>query len=62
MTLILGGALTLLGLAMIWLGRPKAGEDCAPFLRAWPVGQLYVMTAMVCLVIGASVFISGLAA
>lgn len=43
---------------MVWLGRPKSGEDSHPWLRSYPVGQIYVMMTMACGVFGVSLLLS----
>jgi hypothetical protein len=49
-----GAGLILVAVAMIWTARPAAGQDSAPFLRNWIVGQIYAMAALVCAVTGIS--------
>lgn len=53
-----GVALTIAALVMVWLGRPKSGEDSHPWLRSYPVGQIYVMMTMACGVFGVSLLLS----
>jgi hypothetical protein len=53
-----GVGLIVIALAMIWFGRPRGGEDSRPWLRSYPVGQLYVMSAMVCGVFGTSLLLN----
>ena len=53
-----GIGLIVFALVMLWFGRPKRGEDCRPWLRSYPVGQLYVMTTMVLCVLGTSLLLS----
>jgi hypothetical protein len=49
--------LILVTVLMIYAARPSDGVS-APFLRVWIVGQLYVLTALVSAVMGASILIS----
>jgi hypothetical protein len=48
--------LIAIGVAMIFLGRPNG--PISRFLQVYIVGQLYVMTAMVIMVLGAAFFIA----
>lgn len=58
MTFLYGIGLIIVALVMVWFGRPKSDEDSRLWLRSYPVGQLYTMTAMVCGVFGASLLLS----
>ncbi len=51
--------LILLGvtIVMVAVARLGAGES-APFLKSWIVGQAYVLTAMICTVVGISAIIT----
>jgi hypothetical protein len=53
-----GIGLIVVAVVMIWVGRPKKGEDCRPWLRSYPVGQLYLMTTMVLCVFGATLLLT----
>ena len=53
-----GIGLIIVAVVMIWFGRPKRGEDCRAWLRSYPVGQLYIMTAMTLCVLGTSLLLS----
>ncbi len=44
--------------AMVWIGRPSKGADSAPWLRIYIVGQLYVMSAMLCGILGVAILIT----
>ncbi len=52
-----GLVLVAVTVVMMYLASPSDGVS-APFLRVWIVGQLYVMTALVSAVTGASLLIS----
>jgi len=41
--------------AMIWFARPGDGESLPWFKKAWIIGQVYVMTAMLFVVCAATV-------
>ena len=56
--LLYGVGLLLVAATMIWFARPARGQDSAPFLRVWIVGQIYLMAAMVSSVIGVTLLIS----
>ena len=45
---------------MIWFGRPSDGESLPWFKKAWIIGQLYVMTAMVLFVMGGAAIIANI--
>ena len=57
MLFFLGVAFILVTAGMVWVARPADGQDSAPFLRAWIVGQAYVMAAMVSAVVGVTLAI-----
>jgi hypothetical protein len=59
LNLLYGVGLILVTIAMIWVARPAAGHDSAPFLRSWIVGQIYAMAALICAVTGISFLIVG---
>jgi hypothetical protein len=55
----IGGIVAIvLGLAMIFLGRPQNGVSPS-FLRSYPAGIAYIMTIMILLVGGAAWMIFG---
>ena len=58
MDFVYGIGLIIVAAVMIWFGRPKSGEDCRPWLRSYPVGQLCVMTAMALCVLGTVLLLS----
>jgi hypothetical protein len=59
MTAYVGGILVVaLGIAMIFFGKPRGGVTPS-FLRSWPVGIAYIMTAMTFLVFGIAWMIVG---
>ncbi len=51
-----GLILIAVAIAMIVVARPADGES-APFLKAWVVGQIYTLAAMVSAVTGVTVVI-----
>jgi hypothetical protein len=53
-----GVGLILVAVAMVWIARPVQGQDSVPWLRIYVVGQLYLMTAMICGVMGVTYLIS----
>jgi uncharacterized membrane protein YozB (DUF420 family) len=55
--MILGLALVAVTLLMILAARPKDGES-AQFLKSWPVGQAYVLTAMSSAVAGVTLLVA----
>lgn len=57
MNFTLGLILLAVTVAMVLLARPVEGEP-ARFLKVWIVGQMYVMTAMVSAVMGATIIIT----
>lgn len=59
MALVSGGVLLALTVLMIVVARPHAGEP-APFLRSWPLGQAYVLVAMVSAVSGVALLLTNL--
>lgn len=59
MTFGVGVALVVLTLAMIVVGRPKNGVSPF-FLKAWFVGQAYILTALTSAMIGAALMIANL--
>lgn len=54
-----GLILIALTVAMVLLGRPADGES-APFLKAWYVGQAYVLAALTSAVMGITFAITNL--
>jgi hypothetical protein len=59
MTGYIGGIiLVALGIAMIFLGKPRGGVTPS-FLLSWPVGIAYIMTSMALLVFGIAWMIVG---
>lgn len=58
MNFAFGVALIIVAFAMIWLGRPKSGEESRSWLRSYAVGQLYVMSTMACGVFGVSLLMN----
>ena len=60
MNITYGIALICIAIAMIWLGRPADGVSLPWFKKAWIIGQVYVMTAMVLFVMGSAAIIGNL--
>jgi hypothetical protein len=50
----IGIAMICVAVAMIWLARPSDGISLPWFKKAWIIGQLYVMAAMVLMIMGAA--------
>jgi hypothetical protein len=60
MNITFGVALICIAIAMIWFGRPSDGESLPWFKKAWIIGQLYVMAAMVLFVMGGAAIIANI--
>ena len=61
MNLTGGIVLICLAVAMLWFAsKPADGESHRFFKSAWIVGQLYVMTAMVLLVMGSAAILANM--
>ncbi len=56
--ILYGVALILVAASMLWIAKPAQGQDSAPWLRVFIVGQIYIMAAMVCVVTGTSLIIA----
>ncbi len=56
--LMYGVGLIVLMCAMVWIGRPARGQDVVPWLRNYAVGQLYVLTAFACGILGVTIIIT----
>ena len=55
----MGGIILLaVGIAMVFFGRARGGEELPIFRRVWIIGQAYVMTAMTIGVMGVSAIIA----
>ena len=54
MNTTIGIAMICVAVAMIWLARPADGVSVPFFKKAWIIGQLYVMTAMILFILGAA--------
>jgi hypothetical protein len=54
MNTTIGIAMICLAVAMIWLARPADGVSVPFFKKAWIIGQLYVMIAMILFILGAA--------
>ncbi len=54
---IVGAILVGITIAMVLIARPADGE-AAPFLKSWPVGQAYAITAMMSAVSGVALVIT----
>ena len=60
MNITIGIALVCVAVAMLYFGRPADGVSLPWFKKAWIIGQLYVMTAMVIFVMGSAAIIGNL--
>jgi hypothetical protein len=60
MNLTFGIGLIGVAVAMIWLGRPADGVSLPWFKKAWIIGQLYVMLALVLFVMGGAAVIANI--
>jgi hypothetical protein len=49
---IFGIVLLLVGIGMVMLARPAAGQDSAAFLRTWAVGQVYILVTLTLILAG----------
>jgi hypothetical protein len=54
MNTTIGIAMICVAVAMIWLARPADGVSIPFFKKAWIIGQLYVMIAMILFIMGAA--------
>jgi hypothetical protein len=54
MNTTIGIAMICAAVAMIWLARPADRISLPWFRKAWIIGQVYVMVAMILLVFGAA--------
>jgi hypothetical protein len=54
MNTTIGIAMICVAVAMIWLARPADGVSVPFFKKAWIIGQLYVMIAMILFILGAA--------
>ena len=60
MTFAAGLALTVVGVILIFVGKPRSGTDVRPFLRSWEIGIVYSATTMMVLVAGIALIVTGL--
>jgi hypothetical protein len=60
MNIAYGIGLICVAIAMIWLARPADGVSLPWFKKAWIIGQLYVLTAMVLFIIGGAAILGNL--
>ena len=56
MKFVIGVALIVIAVGMVLLARPRDGES-APYLRIYIVGQLYILTALIGMVMGTALMI-----
>lgn len=61
MSFAIGFVLIALTVGMVLVARPADGI-CAPFLRIWAVGQVYVLGAMVSALAGLTLIVNSLVA
>jgi hypothetical protein len=59
MTHIIGIILLVVAIGMVAVARPKAGQDCAPFLRVWLIGQVYTLVTLTIVIAGVGLVLSG---
>jgi hypothetical protein len=60
MKIAYGIGLICVTIAMIWLARPADGVSLPWFKKAWIIGQLYVLTAMVLFIMGGAAILGNL--
>jgi hypothetical protein len=60
MKIAYGIGLICVAIAMIWLARPADGVSLPWFKKAWIIGQLYVLTAMVLFIMGGAAILGNL--
>ena len=60
MTTIMGIILLCIGIGLVLIGRPRAGEDYRPFMEGIAMRQLYPALVMVFIVFGAALTLTGL--
>jgi hypothetical protein len=60
MNITFGIAMVCLAAAMLWFGRPADGVSLPWFKKAWIIGQVYVLTAMVLFIMGGAAIISNI--
>jgi hypothetical protein len=60
MNVVYGIVLICIAVAMLWLARPADGVSLPWFKKAWIIGQVYVMAAMVLLIMGGAAIISSM--
>jgi len=54
MNITYGIAMICAAVVMLWLGRPADGISLPWFKKAWIIGQVYVMVAMILFIMGAA--------
>jgi hypothetical protein len=60
MNITYGIAMICAAVAMIWFARPADGVSLPWFKKAWIIGQLYIMIAMVLLVMGSATILGNM--
>jgi hypothetical protein len=60
MNIVYGIVLICIAVAMLWLARPADGVSLPWFKKAWIIGQVYVMAAMVLFIMGGAAIISSM--
>jgi hypothetical protein len=60
MNVVYGIVLICIAVAMLWLARPADGVSLPWFKKAWIIGQVYVMAAMVLFIMGGAAIISSM--
>ncbi len=57
LNLLYGVGLIAVMCLMVFIARPAKGQDSVPWLRVYIVGQVYLLTAMICGVVGITILI-----
>jgi hypothetical protein len=60
MNITIGIALVCVAVAMLYFGRPADGVSLPWFKKAWIIGQLYVMTALVLFIMGSAAILGNI--
>jgi hypothetical protein len=60
MNITYGIVLICVAVVMIWFARPADGVSLPWFKKAWIIGQLYIMTAMVLFVMGSATILGNM--
>jgi hypothetical protein len=60
MNITYGIALICVAIAIIWFARPADGVSLPWFKKAWIIGQLYVLAAMIIFVMGGAAILGNI--